>query len=134
MSLVNNKFIIPENIYAWPAENDTNGNIEYKRYLIDVSESKLQKLGTQIKWRMCQGYELYETYEAYYVIGINDNGSFAKINKTQIAETINNLDKACKLIKCSITSISYFNLENGQIALLNIKPDENYNIKCYLEK
>ena len=31
------------------------GNIEYKRFLINIDESRLEQLSTQMKWRLKEG-------------------------------------------------------------------------------
>ena len=47
------------------------GNIEYKRELINVDDDRLNHLASQMKWRLKEG-----NGKAKYYLGINDDGSF----------------------------------------------------------
>ncbi len=50
-----------------PEQDD--GNIEYKRFLLEPDEERLEKLSTQMRYRIEEGRG-----ECYYVIGLDDNG------------------------------------------------------------
>lgn len=64
------------------------GNKEYKRYLINLSEIRFQQLLTQMKWRINEG-----NGKAYYYIGVEDDGSIFKLNNKQAGESLKNLKK-----------------------------------------
>ena len=64
------------------------GNIEYKRYLINLSKKRFEELLSQMKWRISEGNGI-----AFYYIGVNDDGTIENINSSQIKESINNLKK-----------------------------------------
>ena len=68
-------------------END-EGNIEYKRYLINLDSNRFEQLSTQMKWRLAEGNN-----EAIYYIGVNDNGTIYNITKKEIKETLFNFTK-----------------------------------------
>src|SRR5438105_3412561 len=51
-----------------PEKDD--GNIEYKRFLIDPSQEVLERKSTQMQYRMGQG-----NGECFYVIGVEDDGT-----------------------------------------------------------
>ena len=53
-----------------------HGNIEYKRQLSNTSQNKIEKLTSQMKWRLNEGRG-----EAIYVIGIEDNGFLIGISQ-----------------------------------------------------
>ncbi len=46
------------------------GNVEYKRYLINLDENRLEQLSTQMKWRLAEGNN-----EAIYYLGVDDDGT-----------------------------------------------------------
>ena len=64
------------------------GNKEYKRYLINLSDIRFQQLLTQMKWRINEG-----NGKAYYYIGVEDDGSIFKLNNKQAGESLKNLKK-----------------------------------------
>jgi len=64
------------------------GNREYKRYLIDITEERLQSLVSQMIWRITEGNGI-----AYYYIGVNDNGSIYGLNKYQVNQSMKNFRK-----------------------------------------
>lgn len=70
-----------------PIEND-DGFIEYKRTL-KTYESKIDKLKTQICWRMSEGYTYNHQYMCYYIIGIENDGTvLIPLNDIDIINTI----------------------------------------------
>ncbi len=66
---------------------DYYGNIEYKRYLIDVDNIRLEELATQMKWRLVEG-----DGEAIYYFGVEDDGEPYFITQEQLNETLNNFN------------------------------------------
>jgi GTPase len=70
--------------YRLQPEND-NGNCEYKRYLVNLNEYRLEKLITQMKWRLVEGNN-----EAIYYLGVNDNGTLYNWTKKEQQETMKN--------------------------------------------
>lgn len=64
------------------------GNKEYKRYLINLSDIRFQQLLTQMKWRINEG-----NGKAYYYIGVEDDGSIYNLNNKQAGESLKNLKK-----------------------------------------
>ena len=68
------------------------GNEEYKRYLINLSDLRFQQLLTQMKWRLNEG-----NGKAFYFIGVEDDGSIFKLNNLQVGESLKNIKKLVKL-------------------------------------
>jgi len=66
-----------------PENNE--GNCEYKRYLINLNSYKIEKLITQMNWRLVEGDN-----EAIYYLGVNDNGTLYNWTKKEQQETIKN--------------------------------------------
>ena len=67
------------------AEND-EGAVEYKWRLCNVSESRLQNLVTQMKFRVAEG-----DGECLYELGIEDDGTQRGLTEDEINESINTL-------------------------------------------
>ena len=68
-----------------PEEYD--GNIEYKRYLINLNNTRLEELATQMKWRLDEG-----DGNAIYYFGVEDNGKPYLITTEELKETLNNFN------------------------------------------
>jgi GTPase len=68
-------------------KEDYYGNTEYKRYLIDVDNIRLEELATQMKWRLVEG-----DGEAIYYFGVEDNGMPYLITKQELDETLKNFN------------------------------------------
>ena len=62
------------------------GNIEYKRKIINPTSERLDQLITQMKWRLNEG-----NGEAIYYIGVEDNGSVSGISNNDLKESIKNI-------------------------------------------
>lgn len=63
------------------------GNVEYKRYLTNLDENRLEQLSTQMKWRLTEGDN-----QAVYYLGVNDNGSIYAMTKNEKEETFYNFN------------------------------------------
>jgi len=62
------------------------GNIEYKLKLINPTDSRLEHLITQMKWRLKEGCG-----EATYKIGVEDDGNCAGLNDVDLESTLSTL-------------------------------------------
>ena len=78
------------------------GNVEYKRYLINLSDTRYQQLLTQLKWRLSEG-----NGEAIYYIGVNDDGNYFKLTREQQFKSISNIKKLIKDAKAKIISFDF---------------------------
>jgi elongation factor 1-alpha len=70
-----------------------SGNIEYKRILTDKSLEKIENRVSQMKWRLAEGNGI-----AYYLIGIDDDGSVYGITKKELnysKKILNIMAKRC---------------------------------------
>jgi len=103
---------------------DSAGNIEYKSSLNSVSIQKLHKLATQMEWRLCQGMDLYNKKEAYYVIGIFDNGDFA-INDMLVSEnTLSVIFKVSEMCNALVEKIYVYKLNERIVHIVKIVSQE----------
>ncbi len=78
------KFLKPEN---------EEGKIEYKLKLIDVSKDRLEKLASQMKYRLAEGGG-----EALYFIGVTDDGRPLGLTKDEEERTLENLSTVASII------------------------------------
>ena len=62
-----------------------DGNIEYKRELINLDEDTLQCRITQMKYRIYEG-----SGEAFYFIGVTDDGNMIGLNENEYKESVTN--------------------------------------------
>jgi len=95
------------------------GNIEYKRELINLDEEKLNKRITQMKYRMYEG-----SGEAFYLIGVSDDGIILGLNESEYNESISNLEKISKRIDCYIIKISEYNKNNNFVGEFLIREND----------
>lgn len=88
---IENKLVIPAEI--------EDGNIEYKRRLDLIDKNKTKKMASQMLWRLNEGKILTGKCEAYYYLGINDDGTIGDIDEKVLDQSIGVIkavaDKCC---------------------------------------
>lgn len=84
------------------------GNVEYKRYLLNLDDIRLEQLSSQMKWRLAEGDN-----EAIYYLGVNDNGSLYHMNEQEKKETFVNFNLLVKKNKAEIISSYAIKSENS---------------------
>jgi GTPase len=77
-----------------------DGNIEYKRQLINLDNEKINKRMTQMKYRVYEGLG-----EALYFIGVEDDGTLLGLNNEEYKESILNLELIANKINCNVIKI-----------------------------
>lgn len=90
-------------------END-DGYIEYKYKLTNFTPEKMEKRMTQMKYRIDEGCG-----EAFYYIGIMDDGTPLGLNETEYNESVANLRLIASKLECIVTRISESQNDNGYI-------------------
>lgn len=77
------------------------GNVEFKLKLDKVDEARLEKLATQMKYRLSEGLG-----EAFYEVGVADSGEPIGVTREELQVTIENLRRAglkisaaCKILR-----------------------------------
>ena len=81
------------------------GNIEYKRYLSELSNERLEQYVSQMIWRVREGLG-----EAVYYLGVEDNGTFynwSPIEKKQTLERFKNIVKIAKMKIIKVLKVYY---------------------------
>ncbi|KAI8812581.1 P-loop containing nucleoside triphosphate hydrolase protein [Cladochytrium replicatum] len=82
-----------------PPESD-DGPIEYKLKLIDPPPERLQHLVTQMKYRLSEG-----DGEAYYEIGVADNGTLVGLSDKDMEATLNSLRKMTSALHAEMSVV-----------------------------
>ena len=95
------------------------GNIEYKRELINLDDETLSRRITQMKYRIYEG-----SGEAFYLIGVSDDGTVLGLNEDEYKESISNLGKISKSIDCYIIKISEYNKNNNYVGEFLIREND----------
>ena len=91
------------------------GNIEYKRHLCFHSHHKLIKYGTQLKYRVVEG-----NGKAFYLIGVDDDGSIYGIHKSRIPYTLTQLESVCSESDCKLQSFHLYPFGTKYIIIAHI--------------
>ena len=102
------------------------GNIEYKRYILNLSPHRLEQLTSQMKWRLNEGEG-----EAFYYLGVEDDGSIYGLDNNQFKDCIVNIKKLVKNCNAKINNIIKLGLESKVYYKIKIKLIE---YKKYIEK
>jgi GTPase len=99
------------------------GDTEYKLQLIDIDTHKLEKLTTQMQWRLHEGKGF-----ARYFLGLSDDGTPTGLNEMSMNESQDNLYKAVNNlpVKCNVTLLNVYNGFNGEIREYFIKQKDKY--------
>ena len=85
------------------------GNIEYKRSIVDKDDKRLENLSTQMKFRVNEG-----NGEAFYYIGVEDDGKFTGISIDEYNKTHENLKKIADKNNFTLKLISSKNTEKDK--------------------
>lgn len=85
-------------------EPDKSGNIEYKLRLDKKDVAKRDNMVSQMLWRMNEGRNLTGRYEAHYILGVHDDGSFSNMDEQSLLTTTNILRGVAKKANAKIVS------------------------------
>lgn len=96
------------------------GNVEYKLKLNNISEKRMDKLATQMQFRLTEG-----NGECFYQIGVEDNGNPLGLSKDELEESIKVLYLITQKINAKMTILNYRDGIKGLIGeILIIKDDK----------
>jgi GTPase len=96
-----------------------DGNIEYKRELINLDDETFNRRLTQMKYRLFEG-----NGEAFYFIGVSDDGTVSGIHEKEFKESITNLELIANKIDCSVIKISENSKNNLYVGEYLIRENE----------
>ena len=94
---------------------DDYGPIEYKRHILLSTSYKIHHHISQIKYRMGEG-----NGTAYYLLGINDDGSIADITLDVLNLSLLNLKKLCYALNYEIKNILSTTFLNKRFYIVKI--------------
>ncbi len=63
------------------------GNIEYKWRLDKKDILGIKKLVSQMLWRLNEGYDMTNNYEAHYLLGVYDSGNLGGLSEVELLDT-----------------------------------------------
>ena len=94
-----------------PQELD-DGNIEYKRCLINIELHRIEEYITQMKWRLSEG-----DGEAIYYIGIEDDGSFYEWSENDKNDSLKMMKKIVSKANLKISKLEKikYNLNTDKV-------------------
>lgn len=82
----------------WLPPEAAEGNVEYKLKLVSPSQSRLEHLVTQMKWRLREGQG-----EAIYEIGVEDGGLLVGLSPTDMGASLKTLECMATKLGASLT-------------------------------
>ena len=110
-----------------PAEIE-EGNIEYKRNFINVSNSRLNQLTAQMNWRINEGEGV-----CYYYLGICDNGTlYENFNQDEIDYSLDIIKLMVQGCNSHIESIIINRVNDNIWFNIKIKRNEDYPRDYYV--
>lgn len=80
----------------YPAERES-GPVEYKSVLVNVGDDRIERLASQMKYRLFEGGG-----EAIYLLGVNDDGSPRGLTPEEEAESLDTLRRVAESVGASI--------------------------------
>ena len=87
------------------------GNIEYKLKLVSPSDDRVDQLTTQMKFRLAEGFG-----EAYYRIGVEDNGRPTGLSKEDMFESLRTNCKIAQRLKTDVIVLRMTQGIKGKVA------------------
>ncbi|BAB65553.1 MULTISPECIES: GTPBP1 family GTP-binding protein [Sulfurisphaera] len=92
----------------YPRESE-DGKIEYKLILTSKDESRLQELASQMKYRLEEGGG-----EAFYIIGVSDNGEVLGLTENELNKSLEILSKISSIINAKIVHVRKVEAKKGK--------------------
>ena len=86
------------------------GNIEYKLQLLNPTKYRFQQLVTQMKWRLEEGEG-----EAFYEIGVADNGTLTGLVEKDLNTSLNTLGNMAKQLGATPTIVRHRYISESEI-------------------
>ncbi len=98
------------------------GNTEYKWRLIGVTDERITHLTTQMNWRLYESLaEGGDIEEAFYRLGVTDDGYPKGLSKADMRESMKNLSRMAKGCNAVITNAVFSKGYEGKIAEITIR-------------
>jgi len=99
---------------------DENGNIEYKRQILNPTYARSIGLTTQLSFRLDQGMGL-----ALYMLGVEDNGYHSLSSLSDLKKSVSSLARIAKSLGAEVTKVTIipFSQEEIDIGSINLDVD-----------
>ena len=104
------------------------GNVEYKLKLNNISEKRIEKLATQMQFRLTEG-----NGECFYQIGVEDNGNPLGLSKEDLEDSLKVLYIITQKINAQMTILNYRDGLNGLIGEILIIKEEKMKSKLEIK-
>ncbi|XP_077500439.1 GTP-binding protein 2 isoform X1 [Amblyomma americanum] len=120
-------FFGPDTEELWLPPEAAEGNVEYKLKLVSPSQSRLEHLVTQMKWRLREGQG-----EAIYEIGVEDGGLLVGLSQTEMAASLATLECMATKLGASLTVLRERTTGNARKAaevLVRKVPEDQQSIE-----
>ncbi|KAH6941785.1 hypothetical protein HPB50_023591 [Hyalomma asiaticum] len=101
----------PDSEELWLPPEAAEGNVEYKLKLVNPSQSRLEHLVTQMKWRLREGQG-----EAIYEIGVEDGGLLVGLSASDMAASLATLQCMATKLGASLTVLRERSIGNARKA------------------
>jgi len=98
------------------AEEKEEGNVEYKLKIVSPDEDRLERLATQMRYRLREGGG-----EAIYELGVSDDGRLIGLSDYELKESLKWLRKAAKKIGAKITILREGRGRRGKVVELLVR-------------
>ena len=105
----------------------SDGGVEYKWKITSLSEEKLERIATQMKYRIQEGGG-----EAIYEIGVRDNGQLIGVSERELELTLSNLRQAAEKIGAKITILRELKGREGKIVEVLVRRTRENNLPIFL--
>lgn len=110
-------------------EESDDGNIEYKLRLDTKTDNSIKKLKTQMTWRLTEGYEINGIENAFYILGIYDDGTLGNLTEDDINKNILILKNIVNELNFEIVENLKKQIESSNIYIAHIsKSNINKNL------
>ena len=97
------------------------GNIEYKWRLDKKDINGIKKLTSQMLWRLNEGYELTNNYEAHYLLGVYDSGDLGGLTESELLETMTIFESVLIKAKAETIKEKIIDINDSYIAFITIR-------------
>jgi GTPase len=99
------------------------GNREYKLMLTNLTDEQLTHRTTQLNWRLNEG-----NGEAFYLIGVEDNGNQLGLTDAELKESLRNLQFMADQVGCEMSVRQMFTAVRGVTAEVHMKRKERQTV------
>jgi GTPase len=100
------------------------GNREYKFKLTDLTDDQLTHRITQLNWRLNEGND-----EAFYLIGVEDNGNQLGLSDEDLQESLKNLQFIADQVGCEMMVQQLYAGEQGTTAEVYMRRRERLTVE-----